>query len=277
MGIHPRTQRQTGNNKSKPHKWTSIKPQEPIGTNKRKKTSTDQFCQNYYILFSSSTRYHIAYNSVDHFWVQGMCVTVKFQFRIPKVQISIQFVEQRMKKRNPWSAKASLTKETLSACGSNPAAGDSLDNSKTTFLGNEQPFFCNERRWWNSLLLLLNLSSMDTYPHHPLSKLPKIPKYLFPINSAIIWVNSILGDWSLFILPLSPLPSTLSLLPSSQNSIADQAISCPGRQRQKVPGEIKKQSIIYIHTTLTDTPNQKCQFLAPNHQGAFFVGGGGGG
>ncbi len=76
------------------------------------------------------------------------------------------------------------------------------------------PFFCNERRWWNSFAVIANLSSMDTYPHHPLSKLPKIPKYLFPINSAIIWVNSILGDWSLFIFPLSPCPlSTLSLLP----------------------------------------------------------------
>ncbi len=61
-----------------------------------------------YPIILLSTRDHIAYNSVDHFWVQGMCVTVKFQFRIPKVQISFQFLQQRMKKRNPWSAKAKL-------------------------------------------------------------------------------------------------------------------------------------------------------------------------
>jgi len=39
----------------------------------------------------------------------------------------------------------------------------------------------------------------------------------------------------------------------------------------------KRSRVLYTYTTLTDTPNQKCQFLAPNHQGAFFVGGGGGG
>jgi hypothetical protein len=120
------------------------------------------------------------------------------------------------------------------------------------------------------LLLLL------TYPQwiHTASfvQTPKNSKNLFSINSAIIWVNSILGNWyySSSLSLLLPLPFP----PPSQNSIADQeAISCPGRQRQKGPGEKKKQSIIYIQH-LTDTPNQKCPFLAPNHQGACFVGGG---
>jgi hypothetical protein len=48
-----------------------------------------------------------------------------------------------------------------------------------------------------------------------------------------------------------------------------------GETKTKDPEE--KEAEYYIHTTLSDTPNQKCQFLAPNHQGAaFFVGGGGG-
>jgi hypothetical protein len=87
-------------------------------------------------------------------------------------------------------------------------------------------------------------------------------------------VNSILGDWSLFIFPLSPCPLPF---PSSLSKF-----NC--RSGNQLPRETKtkgsrgdKEAKYYIHTTLTDTPNQKCQFLAPNHQGAFFVGGGGGG
>jgi hypothetical protein len=78
-----------------------------------------------------------------------MCVTVKFQFRIPKVQISFQFCGAKNEEKETHDLqRQSLTKETLSVCGSNPAAEDSLDNSRTTFLGNEQPFFFfgNERR-----------------------------------------------------------------------------------------------------------------------------------
>jgi hypothetical protein len=66
MGIHPPHKDKQETTRANPTNEKVSNPQEPIGTNKRKKTSRDQFCQNYYIL-SSSTRYHIAYNSVDHF------------------------------------------------------------------------------------------------------------------------------------------------------------------------------------------------------------------
>jgi len=90
------------------------------------------------------------------------------------------------------------------------------------------------------LAVIANLSSIDTYPIILCPNSQKFQKTFFPlILQSFEWTASEVTD----IIHLPP-PLSFPFL-SSQNSIADQAISCPGRQRQKIQGR-KKQSIIYI-------------------------------
>ncbi len=73
-----------------------------------------------------------------------------FNSEFQKFKLAFNFCCKEWRKETHDLQRQAWLKETLSVCGSNPAAGDSLDNWKTTFLGDEQPFFCNERRWRNS-------------------------------------------------------------------------------------------------------------------------------